>query len=189
MHRLSLLELPGLRLVLKIEGEDSALAASLLESSGTQELLSATLASALSSFSPPVHSGTSVSSSDLRIFRAGPAVPSPQVLRLSKKLRSGSDVDKVGRIHNAYQLGRSDAWSFVVDAPGITPDLRPNYYCILYTSRNPQSFWTRSKTKFLQSTRPEGIPDAGAQARSFASQAELESYLSGLGAEPPINEQ
>jgi len=135
--------------------------------------------------SPPVHTGSSVSSSDLR----GPAVPSPQVLRPAKKLRSASDEDKVGRILNAYQLGCSESWSFEVDAPGVYSDLRSTtIYCILFTYRSSQSYWTRSKTKFLQPTKPDGIPDARAQFRAFASQAELESYLSGLGAEPPINE-
>jgi len=179
-----------LSLDLKIEGEDSAAASSLLQSSGTQELLSATLASALSSFSTPVHTGSSITSSDTRVFRPGPSVPSSQVLRLAKKLRSGSDGDKVGRIQTAYQLGRSDSTAVsIVDAPGFDSDTTDCcIFIILRTSSRLESFWTRSKTKFFDSTKPLGTPDARAQSRAFPSQAELESYLSGLGAEPPISE-
>ena len=67
-------------------GEGSAAASSLLQTGRTQELLTATLASALSSFPSPVHTGSAVTSSDFRVFRAGPSVPSSQALRLAKKL-------------------------------------------------------------------------------------------------------
>ena len=188
--RIRLLDLPGLSFVLKIEGSESETASALLQSSGTQELVAASIASALSSLST-VHLGDSGSSSDQRIFTAGPAVPSSQVLRLAKKLRTGSDEDKVGRIRSAYQLGRSDSSSaLLVDAPGFDSDSTSCcIFVILRSSQNSSSFWTRSKSKFLEVTQPAGIPDPRAQSRSFASQAELESYLSGLGAVPPINEQ
>ena len=188
IHRLLLVDRPGLKACIRISGELADSFVQHLSDTGSYELIAAVHESALSSFT--VHNGTEPSSPQGPIFTAGPEVPCSQVLSLSNRLRSGTDADRSRRISDAYQLGRQDSTSEVPLLPS-SEDLANSVAYIVLAARNspePVPFWTRSKSRYYSAVRPSDNIDVSSRSRVFKSVAELHAYLAGLGSTPPIKE-
>ena len=175
---------------MRIEGPSAAAAATLLSEHGTQQLLSEAIEQSLSSLPVPSEAEPDT---ETRTFTPGPSEPPSPVLRLAKQLRSGSDVEQVGRIRNAYEQGRNDA---LVGPRNLTPTgfhsslptRDSSHFIVLRAGRtnDTQPFFTSSRRLFNEFVSPGDVFDTASRSRTFRSQAELSAYLSGLGALPPL---
>ena len=183
---------PGLQVTLKLSGEDAATFAAALERSGAftrvRDIVDAEFLSTQGLPLTPRDDAT-------QQYLPTPPEPSAHLLRLSRKLRTGTDAERSDRIRLAYSAGRADALRAqqvtpISEPPEDLPEIyissRPTYFIVLRGQSAP--FWTRLRERFEESIKPERNLDLRAVYRTLDTQAELEAFLAGLGAQPPIPE-
>ena len=191
---------PGLRVVLRLEGDYADTVLTALEDnsglSGFTALLDSTYSSLTSTGSEalqpePEDEGSTPSYS----FTPGPSDPPTAVRALASSLRAGSEDSKAARIREAYLLGTHDAEVVTRLLAGsiIYPDpvhcTRPAYFVHLFDRVGTGPFWTTSRDIYNQTAAPRGVPSTSAFGRLFTTQSEFRAYQAGLGASPPLPER
>ena len=188
---------PGAGGCLALERLQARLGRAFTGSSTRQFLLRAlawVLRAALRDLDQPDTTSTAPRSPPQTFGQASRPEAPPALLARAKSLRSGSDTEKTTRILEAYTLGQDDAVLLSTHSSGSTPSLYPSaatsgfsFFTVLDCSG--ECFWTRCKNSFRKSTLPDHNRNTKALSRSFRSLVELEAYLSGLSAFPPVQEK